>query len=363
MSSPPCVDIAIVNYFSARDVGRCLQRLGPWRHGTIWLIDNSHDAAEAAALQQLAGCLEWVRLVDAGGNLGFGRACNLAFERSRSELFLLLNPDAQAAPADLLVLAQALRDDPGLGAVSPRMYWNEARTFLLPEAFPQTPWSAVAQVLALRFRGLTRQAARRYLARQRRQMAAAAPFDVGFLAGAVMMVRRAAVAAAGGLFDPAYFMFYEDADLSLRLRRSGWRLAVAPAAAAVHEYRHKAFKADMMARSRDRYYRQCYPAFHALTGGLLRVDRLARPVPPGWFDQSAGRCRTLAEFAGATAGAGVLALSPSMSMMPALFRPAGQAGPLTPAEWQLLEPAQYVALMQDAAAGALPRWVHFERLP
>lgn len=362
MSWLPAIDIAIVNYFSARDVGRCLERLGRWDHGTVWLIDNSSDHAEAAEVQQLAARRPWVRLIDAGGNLGFGRACNLAFERSSSELFLLLNPDAQATPADLLTLAQALRDDPRLGAVSPRMYWNEARTFLLPEAFPQTPWTALAQVLAFRFRALTRQAAHRYLARQRRRMAAAATFDVGFLAGAVMMVRREAVDSAGGLFDPCYFMFYEDSDLSLRLRRSGWRVAIVPAAAAVHEYRHKAFKADLMARSRDEYYRRRYPAFHALTAALARVDRLARPVPPGWFDQSAGSCRTLAEFARATAGAGVLALSPSMSMMPALFRP-DRARPLSPEEWQLLEPAQYVALMQGAQAPAAARWVHFERLP
>lgn len=363
MAAPQSLDVVIVNYFGAHDVHRCLLRLGAWPHGVVWVIDNSNDGEEFAKLTASTREMDWVRLLSPGENIGFGRACNLAFERSASELFLLLNPDAIVAPADLQILAAAFATEPRIGAASPRIYWNEERTFLLPEAFPQTPWTAVAQTLGSRLPALTRWTAGRYLERQRRRMAASQPFEVSCLAGAVMMVRRAAVAAAGGLFDPAYFMFYEDSDLSLRLRRCGWRLAVVPAAAAVHEYRHKAFKADLMARSRDHYYRKCYPAFHALTGGLAHVDRLARPVPAGWFDHCAGSWRTLAEFAGATAGAGVLALSPSMSMMPALFRPDGQAQPLTAGEWQLLEPAPYVALMSSQEAPAAVRWVHFERLP
>lgn len=364
MSWPPCVDIAVVNYFSATDVRRCLERLGRWDHGTLWLMDNSQDASELASLRECAQARPWVRLIDAGGNLGFGRACNLAFEQSTSPLFLLLNPDAQVAPADLLALAQALENEPRLGAVSPRIYWNEARSFLLPEAFPQTPWTAVAQALASRSRGLTRWVADRYLAGQRQRLASRSPFDVAFLAGAVMMLRREAVQAAGGLFDPQYFMFYEDSDLSLRLRRSGWRLAMVPAANAVHEYRHKAFKAGMMAQSRSQYYRKRYPWFHRLSGGLTRLDRLVRPVPlQRWFEALASPCRTLEDFTRQTQGRGVIAFSPSMLMMPAIFRPLGEAVRcFDENEWALLEPGGYVALMQGALPGAPQRWVHFERV-
>ncbi len=362
MSSPPCVDIAIVNYFSAADVRRCLGQLGAWGHGTVWLIDNSQDAAELASLRECTQSLSWVRLIDAGANLGFGRACNLAFARSTAPLFLLLNPDARVAPADLLALAQAMHDDPRLAAASPRIYWNEARTFLLPQAFAQTPWTAIGQALGSRSRGLTRWVADRYLAAQRQRMASSSPFEADFLAGAVMMLRRDAVQSAGGLFDPDYFMFFEDSDLSLRLRRAGWRLAIVPAASAVHEYRHKPFKADMMAHSRSQYYRKRYAWFHRMSGGLARVDRLARPVPVGrWFETLPSPCRTLAEFTCATRAAGVIAFSPSLLMMPAIFRPPGEpARPFNELEWALLEPAAYVTLLRLAGEAAA-RWVYFER--
>lgn len=363
MSSPPCVDIAIVNYFSASDVGRCLERLGPWACGTVWLVDNSQDAAEFDALRQCVQTRPWVRLIDAGGNLGFARGCNLAFERSAAPHFLLLNPDALVSPADVLALAQALDGDPRLAAVSPRVYWNEARTFLLPQGFAQTPWTAVAQTLAPRARRLTQWTAKRYLAAQRQRMASASPFEVDFLTGAVMMVRRQAVLAAGGLFDADYFMFFEDSDLSVRLRRSGWRLAIVPSAAAVHEYRHKGYKADMMARSRSQYYRKRYPWFHRLSAGLARVDALARPVPvQRWFDALPTECHTLAEFTSQTQARGVAAVSSSTLMMPAMFRPMNvDVRGFDEEEWALLEPAGYVALMHGRGDAAPARWVYFER--
>jgi GT2 family glycosyltransferase len=358
---PLSVDIAIVNYFGAADVARCLERLVAWPHGIVWLVDNSADAGELAELARLAEGRPWVRLVDAGANLGFGRGCNLAFEKSEAPFFLLLNPDAQASAADLLALAQAMREQPHFGAVSPRIFWNPSRTFVLPAAFAQTPCSALAQSLASRSHALALWLARRSLRTQRQQMVARDPFEVGFLAGAVMMLRREAVLAAGGLFDPDYFMFYEDSDLSLRLRRSGWRLAMVPRASAVHEYRHKSFKAALMTRSREQYYRKRYPWFHRLSGAVTRVDALARPVPvERWYDVLARPCHTAEDFNAQTGQAGVVAFSPSMLMMPAIFRPQGEAArPFSSDEWELLEPADYVALLEDRSGTG--RWVFFRR--
>jgi cellulose synthase/poly-beta-1,6-N-acetylglucosamine synthase-like glycosyltransferase len=217
------------------------------------------------------------------------------------------------------------------------------------------------QSLATRWHGLARWLAQRSLQTQRQRMTDGEPFEVAFLAGAVMMLRRDAVLAAGGLFDPDYFMFFEDSDLSVRLRRAGWRLAMVPRATAVHEYRHKSFKAAMMTRSREQYYRKRYPLFHRLSRALSRVDALARPVPvQQWFHVLPRPCRTLAEFNAQSEDAGVLAFSPSMLMMPAIFRPRGDAArPFGPDEWELLEPADYVALLESESGRR--RWVHFQR--
>ena len=234
------IDIIIVNYRGAADTLQALARLAAWPHGTLWLVDNSaHEpdmAEEAAALLQASVDHPCVRLLTPGANLGFGRACNLAFAQSSADYVLLLNPDARISTEDVLLLARSMESQPKLAGVSPKIYWNEQHSFVLPAAFAQTPWYHVAQALATRSRRLAQWAARRGLLRAMRQMAGSKVFEVDFVAGSVLMLRRSAVLQAGGLFDPDYFMFFEDSDLSLRLRRAGYQMAIAPSATATDAF-------------------------------------------------------------------------------------------------------------------------------
>ncbi|WP_295849923.1 glycosyltransferase family 2 protein [uncultured Xylophilus sp.] len=358
----PAIDIAIVNYRGADDVAVALQALGAWTRGTVWLVDNSEDAAQAAALQAIAAGQPDARVLAAPGNLGFGRGCNLAFAQSTAPFFLLLNPDARMAQADLLTLARALQDDPALGGVSPAIYWNDARSFVMPPAEPQTPRASLAQPLLTRSRPRARRQAERQIAETQRRMAGGRPFAVDFVAGAVLLLRRSAVEAAGGLFDPDYFMFFEDADLSLRLCAAGHGLAMVPAAAAVHEYRHKPFKAGLMDTAQQIYFRKHFPRFLRWTGRLRWLGLLAKPLTlVRWFDAVLPADGGLAGFAARTEGLEIVAVSPSPLLWPAMCRPAGQARGFDADEWALLEPGWYAALVRDRRYGDVPRWLYFER--
>lgn len=57
--------------------------------------------------------------------------------------------------------------------------------------------------------------------------------DVGFIPGTALAIRPAAWREVGG-FDPRIFLYHEDLDLCLRLRRAGWRLRFDPALAVAH---------------------------------------------------------------------------------------------------------------------------------
>jgi GT2 family glycosyltransferase len=361
------VDIIIVNYRGAADTLQALARLAEWPHGTLWLVDNSaHEpdmAADTAALLQAGIDHPCVRLLTPGANLGFGRACNLAFAQSSADYVLLLNPDARISTEDVLLLEQSMESQPKLAGVSPKIYWNEQHTFVLPAAFAQTPWYYVAQALATRSRRVAQWAARRGLLRAMRQMAGSKVFEVDFVAGSVLLLRRSAVLQAGGLFDPDYFMFYEDSDLSLRLRRARYELAIVPSATAEHEYRHKAFKAGLMSQSQQHYFNKQYPLFFRWSGRLSRVPRLAGSMDlNAWFKVLAQPVSSAEEFTHQTGAAGVLAFSPTMLLMPAIFRPSmAQVRPFDENEWGLLEPGPYTALLVDPESSTSPTWVYFRK--
>ncbi len=59
------------------------------------------------------------------------------------------------------------------------------------------------------------------------------PEDVSALCGCSMLVRKDVFQQVGG-FDPAFFMYFEDVDLSWRLRRKGFRLRYQPASVVRH---------------------------------------------------------------------------------------------------------------------------------
>ena len=75
------------------------------------------------------------------------------------------------------------------------------------------------------------------------------PFEVEFSSGCAPMIRSEAFQQLGG-YDERYFLFYEDADLSLRLQAQGWRLLQVPAARVCHHGSASVGKAS----PRSRYY-------------------------------------------------------------------------------------------------------------
>ena len=166
-----------------------------------------------------------VRLIASERNLGFGAACNLAVRETTGRYLLLLNPDAWTDAASLRRLAAALEADSRLGAAAPALRY--------PDGSPQLGWAPEVGVVgeAIRkFRNRFEGAAwnHRVLPRLLR------PFvGPGWFSAACLLVRRSAFEEVGG-FDEGFFLYFEDADLGLRLAREGWRQRRAEGARAWH---------------------------------------------------------------------------------------------------------------------------------
>ncbi len=230
----------IVNYKSAgltikaaQSVLDCAGHNGSTGPVHVVIVDNSADDKEAAALKN--GLPPGVTLLVNPKNIGFGRACNLAFEHFEGDLILLINPDARLLPGALPQMQETLLSCKRVAAVSPKIYWDDGQRFLLPPACP--PWVFVALAGScgdgVLLRRLLSCLWRRYSLRVWRSKKAVRVFG---LSGGVALLKSEAVRRAGGLFDPAFFLYFEDADLFLRLRKAGYIFLAEPRAKAVHHY-------------------------------------------------------------------------------------------------------------------------------
>ena len=229
----------VVNYHSAMLCLNAVQSILNSRSiGPVQVVvaDNSMDAGEAKYLQQHLP--ESVHFQVNPENLGFGQACNAALEQYDAELILLLNPDAFLLPDALIRMQQTILSSKRLGAVGPQIYWDRKNGYFLPPSYPPALFW-IEPVISLcsgpqgRLSRLLSGLWRRYAVHV---WQARFPVNVFNLSGGHVLIKKEAVDAAGGLFDPWFFMYFEDTDCFLRIKAAGYRLVVEPRAEVVHYY-------------------------------------------------------------------------------------------------------------------------------
>ena len=194
----------------------------------VIVVDNQSTDGVVEMLRR-----EWpsVAVFEMGENAGFARANNRGIASARGRYVLLLNPDTAALPGSIAALVDFLDATPTAAIAAPRLLNRDltdqgtARSFptaaaavfgrrsLLTKLFPDNRWS------------------RRYLSG--RSERGTAPFEVDWVSGAAMMVRREAIQSVGAL-DERFFMHWEDADWCHRMKDAGWSVHCVPAARIVH---------------------------------------------------------------------------------------------------------------------------------
>ena len=199
---------------------------------TLYVVDNGPPdslAAIEAAIRSYDPAAGRVEMVHGHGNVGFGRANNLVLARLDSDFHLIMNPDVELAPDALKAALQAMRDDPQLGMIAPAVRGAAGERQYLCKRYPS--------VWVLFLRGFAPGALRRLFAKsldayEMRDLAPDEPAPVPLASGCFMLVRTALFARIRG-FDPRFFMYFEDYDLSLRIGRDA-KVVYSPRARIVH---------------------------------------------------------------------------------------------------------------------------------
>jgi N-acetylglucosaminyl-diphospho-decaprenol L-rhamnosyltransferase len=220
------VGAVVVNYNAARHIGPCLASLAAEGVKEVVVVDNASTDGSRAVVA--ASGTPWV---DAGENLGYGRAANLgaaAIPASSADYLLICNPDLVIQPGAVKILADHLDANPGTGLVGPRLCNPDGSLYPSARVFPDMV-DAMGHGLLGQMAPANRFTRRYRLLDWDHSRSA----QVDWVSGACFMVRQEAWAAVKG-FDPAYFMYLEDVDLCWRIGRRGWAIAYEPSAEVVH---------------------------------------------------------------------------------------------------------------------------------
>lgn len=217
---PTSVRAVVVTWNGADLLPTCLASLTAQRFAgslEILVVDNGSTDGTA---DLLARHFPDVTVLEAGRNLGFAGGAELGLRGLDADFALLLNNDATLEPDGVDRLVAAALADPRAGAVT-------ARVLLAGGAGPVLVNSTGLEVTTAGT-GQDRDW-RAPLGTESRS-----PEVFGFC-GAAALLRRTALEEAG-TFDPWLFLYYEDTDLSWRLRAAGWTVRHEPTAVAHHRH-------------------------------------------------------------------------------------------------------------------------------
>ncbi|MFN8570085.1 MAG: glycosyltransferase family 2 protein [Kouleothrix sp.] len=244
--SPPPLSVVIVSWNGMRHLPRCLATLAPQLPpGTeLVLVDNGSSDGMAGWAR---GSYPRAHVIGLRTNLGFAGGVNAGLRAATSDLLLLLNDDAFAAPGCIDALLAAMGHDAGLGAASGVLLFDH-RPDLVASAGVRVRRDALALDL--------------WAGRAAAELPTE-PQPIFGPSGGAALYRRALLADVG-LMEPGFFNYLEDVDLAWRAQLRGWRSAVVPAARARHIYSATAgqgspFKQRLLGRNRLRTIVRCLP--------------------------------------------------------------------------------------------------------
>jgi GT2 family glycosyltransferase len=204
------------------------------RRGTavaLYLIDNGGLPERLASFDELRAAGVVCTVITGQGNVGYGRGHNLAMQRTTSRYHLILNPDIDLAADALQQALDFLEAHPEAGLLTPWIGDQFGCQQFLCRRYPT--------LLDLFIRGFLPTALQRLFSSRlaRYEMhdqinEGDVVWDPPIVSGCFMLFRTSALKQLAG-FDPRYFLYFEDYDLSLRTH-AVTRVAYVPSVRVLH---------------------------------------------------------------------------------------------------------------------------------
>lgn len=253
----PTLSIVIVNYNVRHFLTNCLDSIEKSKKSgfeveTIVVDNHSIDGSVAA----IRSTFPEVILIENKSNLGFGKANNQGFELATGQYLLALNPDTILQEDTLQQCWDFMQSNPDCGVMGVKMV--DGSGSYLPESKRGLPslWNAFCK-----FSGLTalfpksRWTSGYYMGHLDEDQVQ----EVEVLCGAFMFFRAEALRPVKG-FDEDFFMYGEDIDLSVRIKKAGWKVIYLPATRIIH------FKGESSKKASFNYIKHFYQSMSIYVG-------------------------------------------------------------------------------------------------
>lgn len=261
----PELSIITVNYNGFADTVQLIESIQthlaiPYE---LIVVDNGSMADEADMLKHQ---FPNIKVIRSDRNLGFAGGNNLGIEHATADFLLFINNDTYVKDNSFIHLVERMKKEPTLGGISPKILFADQEKLIQYAGY--TPLSPVT--LRNRLIGFKEKDTGQH----------DHPISTPYLHGAAMLVRKDAIDKAGRMPE-IYFLYYEELDWSLQLRRAGYRLEYNPSAVVYHKEsssvgQESPLKAFYMTRNRLLFAKRNLSPFYSILSIAYQIS-LALP--------------------------------------------------------------------------------------
>lgn len=219
VDSIPEVSIIIVTYSSSRYIISCLNSIltQDFKDYEIIAIDNnSGDNTKDIIEQKYPNILLMVNEI----NYGTSKARNQGLAASSGKFILFLDHDVTLSPGFLKNIYNEINRHNNVAAVQPKILLQDGKTIYSTGIYSSLLW---------RFHDMGSGKQDGEELNEKRYV-----FGTSVAASIYRKEALDSIKTNGEYFDEDFFYFFEDVDLSWRLRRRGWRITYLPEASCVH---------------------------------------------------------------------------------------------------------------------------------
>lgn len=230
------ISIVIVTFNSSKDIEDALDSI--FSHVKVLFEVIIVDNNSSDNTLKVVGQFPEVKIIKNEQNMGFAFANNQAFRIAQGKFILVFNPDLIITPHTCLERQiEILKEDPTIGLVAPRLLYTNGEIQESARGFP-SPLIQLIRMLRLDRFYLKADFYKKYILDINK---ISEDTSVDWVIGAFMLIPKESLFKVG-LFNAAYFMYFEDVDLCLKLKRQGLLVCYTPRFSAVHRYKRESVK-------------------------------------------------------------------------------------------------------------------------
>lgn len=218
------ISASIVTYNSSDVIANLLDDLKDCQIDDVVVVDNnsSDDTTHIVSEEY-----PWVKLITSKKNLGYGGGHNIAIRKVESDIHFIINPDIKVNNEQIHSMVSFMETNPDVVLMCPKVLNNDGTEQFLPKRNPRLKY------LIGGFFGINHLRDEYTM----KKSVFLKPTEIDFCTGCFMTCKTSCLKECGG-FDERFFLYFEDADLSRRMKKLG-KVVYNPHSTVVHGWKRE----------------------------------------------------------------------------------------------------------------------------